>query len=92
MERGYDFLGCGNTLGVALGEALEEMERDRSRRITVTVEGMDLRDGGVMAAFGDREREEWVVASSFVRSQNPQTSEVMHRIIESVACSSLRAD
>lgn len=43
----------------------------------------------VMAVFWDRERREWVVASSLERSQGPQRLDEMRRIIESVACSTL---
>lgn len=46
----------------------------------------------VMAAFWDREREEWLVASSLVRSQNPSAFEEMHRTIESVACATITSE
>jgi hypothetical protein len=44
----------------------------------------------VMAVFWDREMQKWVVASSLEPSQNPEKFEEMHRIIESVACSTIR--
>jgi hypothetical protein len=46
----------------------------------------------VMAAYWDREREEWVGASSLVRSQGSQRFDEMRRTIESVACSTVRSE
>ncbi|MEO8597159.1 MAG: hypothetical protein ABI759_27820 [Candidatus Solibacter sp.] len=41
----------------------------------------------VLAIYWDREREEWVFASSLERSQGTQRFDEMYRTIESVACS-----
>jgi hypothetical protein len=46
----------------------------------------------VIAAYWDKERETWAVASSLVRSQGPQRFDEMRRTIESVACSTMRPE
>jgi hypothetical protein len=50
------------------------------------------KDSVVMGVVWDREREEWVVASSLLRSRNPSAFEEMHRIIESVACDTITSE
>jgi hypothetical protein len=46
----------------------------------------------VMAVFWDKEQQRWVVASSLERSQGSEKFEEMHRIIESVACSTVSVE
>jgi len=40
-----------------------------------------------MAVFWDKDQETWIVAGSLEQSQGPEKLEEMHRIVESVACS-----
>ena len=42
-----------------------------------------------MAVFWDRDRESWTVAASLEQSQGPEKLEEMHRIVQSVACSTI---
>lgn len=44
----------------------------------------------IMSVFWDRERQEWAVAGSLERSQGPERFEEVHRIIDSIACSTVR--
>jgi hypothetical protein len=46
----------------------------------------------VMAAYWNKERQAWVVASSLRRLQSPERFEQMHRVIESVACSNFAVE
>jgi hypothetical protein len=43
----------------------------------------------IMAVFWDKDRQDWVVASSFERSQAPEKFDEMRRRIESVSCSTV---
>ena len=43
----------------------------------------------IMAVFWDKDRQEWVVASSFERNQAPEKFDEMRRTIESVSCSTV---
>jgi hypothetical protein len=43
-----------------------------------------------MAAYWDKERQEWVVASSLERSQGSQRFEETRRIIDSIPCATIR--
>lgn len=43
----------------------------------------------IMAVFWDKDRQEWVVASSFERNQAPEKFDEMRRTIESVPCSTV---
>jgi hypothetical protein len=44
-----------------------------------------------MAVFWDRDRQERSVASSLDRTQGPERFEEMHRIIDSIPCSTIRS-
>lgn len=46
----------------------------------------------VMAAYWNKERQGWVVASSLRRNQGSERFEQMHRVIESVACSNFAVE
>jgi hypothetical protein len=50
------------------------------------------KEAGVLAVFWNREREEWIVAAALERSQNPGRFEEMHRITDSIACSTIKLE